>query len=75
MYNLVVDMFYYCKILCDYKEEEGATVSKVEQDEIQDFIVISNEVIDTLTAIMKTLKYHKKRMLDKTSKEDGESAT
>ena len=34
IYNLVIDMFYYFKILCDYKEEEGATVSKVEQDEI-----------------------------------------
>jgi hypothetical protein len=56
-YCVLNDMYFFSKILCDYREDDDATQVKKEEDAVQDRIVIYNEVLDTLRAIMNTLKY------------------
>lgn len=61
-------MYFFAKILCDYKEDDDAKQIKVLEDQEQDKIVIYNEVLDTLRAIMNTLKYQKRKYLKKWEK-------
>ena len=56
-YCVMNDMYFFSKILCDYREDDDAAEIKKEEDDEQDRIVIYNEVLDTLRAIMNTLKY------------------
>ena len=58
-------MYFFSKILCDYREDDDATAIKQEEDSTQDRVVIYNEVLDTLRAIMNTLKYQKLKKLRK----------
>jgi hypothetical protein len=67
-YGVLKDMYFYFKILCDYKEDDDAFLIKQEEDKLQDHIVIYNEIIDTLRAIMNVFKYKKKKKLAKWSK-------
>ncbi len=62
------DMYFYSKILCDYREDDDAAEIKQQEDLMQDEIVICNEVLDTLRAIMNTLKYQKRKHLKKWEK-------
>lgn len=58
MHGVCFDMFNYIKILCDYKEEGDEKVIKAEEDDMQDKVVIFNEIIDTLRAIMNIFRYY-----------------
>ena len=66
--GLIQDMYYYNKVLCDYHEDDNAATEKQVEDELQDNIVIYNEVIDTIRAIMNVFKYKKARKLRKNKK-------
>ena len=65
LYCVLNDMYFFSKILCDYREDDDATAVKQEEDSTQDRVVIYNEVLDTLRAIMNTLKYQKLKKLRK----------
>lgn len=67
-YGVLKDMYFFFKILCDYKEDDDAFLIKLEEDKLQDHIVIYNEIIDTLRAIMNVFKFKKKKKLAKWSK-------
>ena len=58
LYCVCLDIFNFLKILVDYKEEGDENTIKDLEDELQDKIVIYNEVIDTLRAIMNIFRYH-----------------
>ena len=62
-YCVMNDMYFFCKILCDYREDDNEREIKDQEDMIQDKIVIYNEVLDTLRAIMNIIKYHKRKKL------------
>ena len=51
------DMYFFSKILCDYRMENDEKEIKEEEDKEQDKIVIYNEVLDTLRAVLNMLKY------------------
>lgn len=60
---LLVDMFNYFKVLCDYQMDTfDDTLEK--EDKLQDKIVIYNEVIDTLRAIMNIFNLKKREAFD-----------
>lgn len=73
VYCCLNDMYFFLKILCDYREDDDAREIKKEEDLLQDKIVIYNEVIDTLRAIMNTMKYQKRKLLKKWEKKGGQS--
>lgn len=62
LHGVLFDVFNFLKILYDYKEEGDEELIKAQEDEMQDKIVIYNEVIDTLRAIMNIFRFkmHKK---------------
>jgi hypothetical protein len=60
LFYVLVDLFNFLKILYDYKEEGDEDIIKAREDEMQDQIVIYNEIIDTLRAIMNIFRYYKK---------------
>ena len=62
-YCVMNDMYFYCKILCDYREDDDESAIKGAGDAQQDAIVIYNEVLDTLRAILNIHKYHRKKKL------------
>jgi hypothetical protein len=56
-------MFNYFKVLCDYQMDTfDDTLEK--EDKLQDKIVIYNEVIDTLRAIMNIFNLKKREAFD-----------
>lgn len=57
LYCVSLDLFNFLKILFDYKEEGDENTIKDAEDEMQDKIVIYNEVIDTVRAIMNIFRY------------------
>lgn len=65
LHGLVQDMYYYFKVLFDYHEDDSAGEEQQKEDELQDKIVIYNELIDTMRAIMNLFKYKKGRRLKK----------
>lgn len=60
LYCVSLDLFNFLKILFDYKEEGDENTIKDAEDEMQDKIVIYNEVIDTVRAIMNIFRYYKR---------------
>ena len=72
--NLLVDMYYYFKVLFDYHEGDTLGEDQNRADELQDKIVIYNEVIDTVRAIMNIFKY-KMRTKVKKKKRAGAATT
>ena len=56
LYNLVIDMYHYVQVLRIYHEEDGDE-DQDEEDKMQDCIVIYNEVIDTMRAVMAIFKH------------------
>ena len=52
LYGVFKDMFFFAKILCDYKDEEDQRLEKEEEDSKQDKIVIYNEVLDVMRSIL-----------------------
>ena len=62
-YYLLNDMYFFSKILCDYRLEDEDGIAKREEDEIEDKVVIYNEVLDTLRAVHNTLKYNKRKRM------------
>lgn len=67
-------MYFYFKILCDYKEDDDAAKIKLLEDEIQDKVVIYNEVIDTMRAMLNLFKLKKYNKMKKHRKK-GSSPT
>ena len=65
LYTAAFDVYFYFKVLCDYRELDFDRTTENE-DRLQDKIVIYNEIIDTIRSIMNIFK-HKKRQLAKTS--------
>jgi len=70
-YSLLVDMFYYFKVLLDYHEDDSLGEEQAQEDELQDKIVIYNEVIDTMRAIMNMFKHKKSRLLKRKKTAQG----
>lgn len=71
--GLIKDMYYYFKVLYDYHEHDGEDVVQVREDELQDKIVIYNEVVDTMRAIMNIFKYKsQKKGIGKQKKGKGQ---
>ena len=54
-------MYYYVKLLYNYHEQDFDGEAQALEDELQDKIVIYNEVIDTMRAIMNIFKYKQMR--------------
>ena len=71
LHGLCKDMYYYVKLLYNYHEDDFVGDDQAKEDELQDKIVIYNEVIDTMRAIMNIFKY--KQMRRKQKKERGEA--
>ena len=70
--NLRVDMYYYFKVLLDYHEYDTVGEDQAAADALQDKIVIYNEIIDTIRAIMNIFKYKKSaRKVQKKNKSKG----
>mmetsp|Transcript_43453 Transcript_43453/g.41915 ORF Transcript_43453/g.41915 Transcript_43453/m.41915 type:complete len:255 (-) Transcript_43453:762-1526(-) len=59
-YSIFKDIFYMCKILCDYQQEEDTLKEKEEEDFKQDKIVIYNEVMDVMKSVMHLFMRRKK---------------
>jgi hypothetical protein len=60
------DLYYYSKILCEYREEVNVFEEQQDEDKLQDKIFIYNEIIDTLRSVMNIFKYNYQRhILDK----------
>ena len=57
----VIDVYYFFKVLCDYREDEFDDKTEVE-DKLQDKVVIYNEIIDTVRSIVNIFKYKKKKV-------------
>ena len=53
------DTFYFVKILCDTKDDEGLIKEKEEEDFKQDKIIIFNEIMDVMKSIL--LLFNKKK--------------
>ena len=70
LFYVLVDLFNFLKILYDYKEEGDEDIIKAREDEMQDQIVIYNEIVDTLRAIMNIFRHYKKvlKLKQKTKK-------
>lgn len=68
VYNLLIDMYFYFKVLFDYHEDDTLGQDQANEDKLQDEIVIYNELIDTMRAIMNIFKYKKSKMLRKKKK-------
>ena len=66
-HGLLQDMYYYLKVLYEYNEDVtvGGENEQSKEDKIQDKIVIYNELIDTMRAIMNIFKYKKANKLKK----------
>ena len=62
LYNLIIDMYYYFKVLFEYHEDDLLGQEQEEEDEMQDKIIIYNEIIDTMRAIMNIFKHKKRRL-------------
>jgi hypothetical protein len=65
IFGLLKDMYYYLLLLCDYHEHDNDDAEQKAEDKLQDHIVIYNEVIDTIRAIMNIFKYKKAKKLKK----------
>jgi len=52
LYGVAKDMYYYVKILCDYKLDDDQQVKMEAEDAKQDKIVIYNEIINVLKSIL-----------------------
>ena len=72
-FGVMKDMYYFMKILCDYKEDDDAVRQKADEDEMQDMIVIYNEVVDTMRAILNFFKFQKQKKLKKYCKKQPRS--
>ena len=60
-YTAGVDVYFYFKVLCDYREEVFNNDTEIE-DRLQDKIVIFNEIIDTIRSIMNLFKSKKRKV-------------
>jgi hypothetical protein len=54
--GLLGDLMNYLNVLCDYKLREEEEKEKIEDDQAKDKIILYNEVIDVLRAIMHIYK-------------------
>ena len=52
LWSVFEDIYYFLKILCDYKTEDDITVMKAAEDDKQDRIVIYNEIINVLKSLL-----------------------
>mmetsp|Transcript_37727 Transcript_37727/g.57765 ORF Transcript_37727/g.57765 Transcript_37727/m.57765 type:complete len:232 (+) Transcript_37727:2680-3375(+) len=52
LYGASIDIYYYVKILCDYKLDDDLQVKMEEEDQKQDKIVIYNEIISVLKSVL-----------------------
>lgn len=52
LYGVGLDMFYFFKILCDYKQDDDTLLLKQEEDRKQDTIVILKEIVEVLKIIL-----------------------
>lgn len=59
IYATPLDCFYFIKILCDTKDDEGVAKEKEEEDFRNDKIIIFNEIMDVMKSIM--LLFNKKK--------------
>lgn len=59
IYATFKDCFYFVKILCDTKDDEGVAKEKEEEDFKNDKIIIFNEIMDVMKSIM--LLFNKKK--------------
>ncbi|CDW71841.1 UNKNOWN [Stylonychia lemnae] len=50
------DMFYFMKTLCDYKDENDQNQEKEAEDFKQDLIVLYNEILEVMRAILQLFK-------------------
>lgn len=66
-HGLLQDMYYYLKVLYEYNEDVtvGGEDEQSKEDKLQDKIVIYNELIDTMRAIMNIFKSKKASKLKK----------
>ena len=74
LYNLIIDIYYYFKVLFDYHEDDTLGYDQDKEDELQDLIVIYNEVIDTMRAIMNIFKHKKPSLRARRKKSAGNAA-
>ena len=65
LHGFFKDMYYYFKVLFDYHEDDTVGAEQDQEDILQDRIVIFNEVIDTMRAIMNIFKYESGKLLKK----------
>jgi hypothetical protein len=64
------DLSNFIRILYDSKEDMDEAKIREAEDEMQDRIVIYNEVLDTLRAIMNIFRHHRNDLLPKNGKRD-----
>lgn len=60
MYGVSCDMYYFIKILCDYKMDNDVQALKQEEDKLQDNIVIYSEIVEVLKCILFIIKQKEK---------------
>jgi len=63
LYGVTIDMYFYFKILCDYKMDDDTLVLKKEEDKKQDKIVIYKEIVEVLKSILFIIKQKEKQKL------------
>lgn len=71
LYCVVKDLLNFLQILYDYKEEGDEETTKQQEDDMQDKIVIYNEIIDTLRAIMNYFRYRRSQLVQKKKEKRG----
>ena len=66
LYGVGLDMYYYVKIMCDYKMDDDKQVKMEEEDMKQDKIVIFNEIISVLKSILFLFQQKQNQKLKRT---------
>lgn len=70
LYGVAMDMYFYVRVLCDYKLDNDKYERIQEETLVKDKIVIYNEIIDTIRSIIflfgqrKTEIYKKDKVID-----------